>query len=458
MKIRTKLTLLYTAITAAILLLFASIIYFSASKNREKEFFNLLRKEAITKANLFFDAKVDEETLQNIYRSNRSILDEVEVAIYDANFNLLYHDAVDIDFVKETNDMLLKVLVNDEIVFFQEKWQVVGLKFSYNMDDFIITAAAYDSYGFSKLENLMKTMLWGLVGSVAFLLLLGSFIADSALAPIKEMVSKVKRISAQKLNLRLRTTSSKDELNELALTFNHVLDRLEKSFDSQKHFVSNISHELRTPLAAMITELELALQDSNNPKGNIQAIKNTLSDAKKLVKLSNSLLDLAKASYDPSEISRKRIRVDEVVLDAIRLVQNTNKNYRVEINFDGLMDTSTELLVQGNEYLLTLAFSNVIENACKYTGNNTCMIRIGATENNAVIKFEDKGVGIHAEDLPHIFQPFYRGQNKEFVDGNGIGMFLVKKIIDNHNGSIQVHSELDKGTKVQIHLKKEHTQ
>jgi len=454
MKIRSKLTLLYTAITALILLLFATIIFFSAANNREKEFFDLLRKEAVTKANLFFDAQVDENTLQNIYRKNREILNEVEVAIYNTHFELMYHDAVDIDFVKETNEMLLAILEKDELLFYQEDWQVVGLKLFFNGENYIITAAAYDGYGFKKLNNLLVTIFWTFSSAIIFIFLIGRFIAGRALHPIKEMVFKVNRISAQKLNLRLKITKSKDELNELALTFNHMLDRLEKSFNAQKHFVSNISHELRTPLAAMITELELALEEDNNPKNNIEAIKKTLDDAKKLVKLSNSLLDLAKASYDPSEIARKEIRVDEVVLDASRLVQKANKGYRIDLNFDDLLEPGTEIFVHGNEYLLTLAFANVIENACKYAANKTCVVRISAKENEAVVFFEDKGIGISPEDLPHIFEPFYRGANKFFTDGNGIGMFLVKKIIDNHNGNILVASELEKGTTVQINLKR----
>jgi two-component system sensor histidine kinase ArlS len=106
MKIRTRLILLFTLLTASILLVFAVIIYLSASENRENEFYILLRNEAITKANLYFDARVEEKILQDIYRRNREIINEVEVAIYTKDFELLYHDALDIDYVKETREMI----------------------------------------------------------------------------------------------------------------------------------------------------------------------------------------------------------------------------------------------------------------------------------------------------------------------------------------------------------------
>src|SRR5690606_26698951 len=102
MKTRTRLTILFTLITATILLAFAAIIYYTAKENREKEFYTLLKKEDITKANLFLNASVEKQPLQDIYHNNRKVLKEVEVAIYDTGFALLYHDAVDIDFVKET--------------------------------------------------------------------------------------------------------------------------------------------------------------------------------------------------------------------------------------------------------------------------------------------------------------------------------------------------------------------
>src|SRR5690606_41682487 len=100
--------------------------YFSASKEREKEFNALLKKEAITKANIFLNASVDQEILQEIYRNNRKILNEVEVAIYDTVFNLVYHDAADIDYVKETWEMIDEINQTGEISFYQADWQVVG--------------------------------------------------------------------------------------------------------------------------------------------------------------------------------------------------------------------------------------------------------------------------------------------------------------------------------------------
>lgn len=452
MKARTRLTLLFTFITATILLAFAFIIYYSASQNREQEFYAALKKEAITKANLFFNAKVNTKTLQDIYRNNRQILNEVEVAIYDTGFVLLYHDAVEIDFVKENKQMIDEIYQKREINFFQQKWQVVGLQYKFENKIYIITAAAYDQYGYAKLNSLLQSSIVVFIFSILFIYIAGRFFSKKAFEPVKEMTDKAKNITATNLDLRLTTNGSKDELAELANTFNEMLNRLENSFDAQKHFVSNISHELRTPLAAIITELELSANKDRNVEEYKTAILNALSDAKKLVRLSNSLLDLAKASYDPSEIAFKQIRIDEVLLDARQQVQQANTNYKIDIHFENDFENDSQITVNGNEYLLKVAFANLFENGCKFSNDKQSTVSVSFTKDKINLKFIDKGIGISSDDLKNIFTPFYRGENKAFADGNGIGLSLTQKIILLHKGSISVASIPANGTTFTVEI------
>lgn len=452
MKIRTRLTILFTLITATILLAFATLIYISAKENREKEFYSLLRKEALTKANLFFNAKVETKTLQEIYKNNRQLLNEVEVAIYDSSFNLLYHDAVDIDYVKETPEMINEIYQKGEKQFYQEEWQVIGLRYEFENKYYIITATAIDQYGYNKLESLLKNSIIVFVISILFIYIAGRFFSKRAFDPVKEMTEKAKLISATNLDLRLNSNGSEDELSELASTFNEMLNRLENSFDAQKHFVSNISHELRTPLAAIITELELSTNKEKNVGEYKSTIQNALGDAKKLVRLSNSLLDLAKASYDPTEISFKPIRIDEILLDARQQVQKANPNYKIDIHFEDDFENDNQISVNGNEYLLKVAFSNLFENGCKFSRDKQSIVSIGFEKEKIQLRFSDKGIGISKIDLKNIFTPFYRGENKQFADGNGIGLSLTQKIIHLHKGSISVQSKQQQGTIFTVEL------
>ncbi len=452
MKIRTRLTLLFTVITATILLVFAAVIYFSAKQDREREFYSVLKSEAVTKANLFFEAQVPVETLQNIYRNNRQTINEVEVAIYDPQFHLLYHDAVDIDVVKETETLIDQIYSRKEVHFYQDQWQVVGMVYTFKGKQYIITAAALDQYGYNKLENLLQNSLVIFIISLAFIYLLSHFFTNKALNPVREMTDKARLISATNLDLRLSSGTDGDELAELANTFNEMLMRLEKSFDAQKHFVSNISHELRTPLSAIIAELELALAKENTNEGYQKAIAYALTDTQKLVRLSNSLLDLAKASYDPSEIAFKAVRIDEVLLDAMQQVQQANRTYKVDIHFENDFEEDEQICVNGNTYLLKVAFANLIENGCKFSTNLHSRVTISFKPRTIALTFVDHGIGIPSDEVAHIFTPFYRGQNSEFSYGHGIGLSLTQKIIVLHKGSIRVDSTLGKGTQFLIEL------
>jgi len=450
MKIRTRLTLWFAFLTATILLVFASLIYISAYENREKEFYSLLKREALTKANLFFNAKVHAKTLQDIYRNNRQILNEVEVAIYDGSFNLLYHDAVDIDFVKETPKMMAEIQKTGEKQFYQEGWQVIGLRYEFENKSYVITATAIDQYGYTKLNSLLRSSIIVFVISIIFIYVAGRFFSKRAFEPVRKMVEKAKVISATNLDLRLYSRGSLDELSELANTFNEMLSRLESSFESQKNFVSNISHELRTPLAAIIAELELSTNKDRDTAGYKLTIQNALGDATKLVRLLNSLLDLAKASYDPSEISFKQIRIDEILLDARKQIQDSNPAYKIDIIYEQEIQNEHQILIKGNEYLLKVAFANLFENGCKFSANKKCDVFILFQRAKIKLLFKDQGIGISNVDLKEIFTPFYRGENQKFAEGNGIGLSLTQKIIVLHHGSIDIQSEKDKGTTVTV--------
>ncbi|MBN9286129.1 MULTISPECIES: HAMP domain-containing sensor histidine kinase [Flavobacterium] len=452
MTITNRLSLLFTFLTASIVLVFAVIIYLSGEKSRERAFYKSLNKEAITKANLFFKAKIDTQTLQAIYTNNRSIINEVEVAIYDDSFNLLYHDDVDIDIVKENKKMLHSVLKKKEIRFYLDKWQAIGLKYEYQNKNYIIMAAAYDQNGYHSSDSIKRTILILFFSSILFIYIMGRIFSKKALSPVSNIVANVKVISATNLDLRVQIPNSKDEIAELATTFNEMLNRLEKSFEAQKDFVSNISHELRTPLTAMLTELQLSVSNMRTNEEYQKSITNAINDAQKLVRLSNSLLDLAKANYDQAEIGLKEIRLDEVLLDARNDVMHNQPEFKVNLIFEKEIEDDDFISVKGNEYLLKVAFMNLIENGCKFSEEKESTVAITYFKTKTIIRFQDNGIGINNEDLPNIFTPFFRGDNKNFAGGNGIGLSLTQKIIALHNGSISVVSEPGQGTTFTIEL------
>ena len=452
MTIRNRLTFLFMAVIAALLLVFAWVIYFSFSGNREEGYYSSLRQTAITKANLLLDAKIPPRVLQLIYKHSPNSLFQEEVAIYDTSFHLLYHDAVEIDKVKETRKMIDEIVAKKQIKFYQGEMQVVGIFYHHNNKDYVITAAANDQYGYAKLRNLKYTLIISFFVSIIFIYIAGHIFSAKALKPVSDMVDKVEEITATNLDLRINEGNGKDEIAELAITFNAMLNRLEKSFDAQKEFVSNISHELRTPLTAMLTELQVTAEKERSNEYYKDAIDHAIGDAQKVVRLSNSLLDLAKANYDHTEIAFKELRIDELILDARNDVLHDRPSCKINVLFETEIEDDDFISVLGNEYLLRVAFINLMENGCKFSKDNEAAIAITYFKDKTILRFHDHGIGIDADELPHIFTAFYRGANRQFAGGNGIGLSLTKKIIDLHKGSITVNSIKDEGTTFTVEL------
>ena len=452
MTIRNRLTFLFTGIIAALLLAFALVVYFSFSESREDEYYSSLRHTAITKANLLLDAKIQPHVLQLIYKHSPNTLFQEEVAIYDTSFHLLYHDAVEIDKVKETRQMIDEIVAKKQIKFYQGDMQVVGILYHHDNKDYVITSAANDQYGYAKLRNLKYTLIIAFFVAIIFIYIAGHIFSAKALEPVSDLVDEVEEITATNLDLRINEGNGKDEIAELAVTFNAMLNRLEKSFDAQKEFVSNISHELRTPITAMLTEFQVTVEKERSNEYYKDAIHHAISDTQKLVRLSNSLLDLAKANYDHTEIAFKELRLDELILDARNDALHDQPGYKINIVFETEIEDDDFISVLGNEYLLKVAFINLMENGCKFSKDKEAAVAITYFKDKAILRFQDHGIGMDENELPHIFDAFFRGANQKFVSGNGIGLSLTKKIIDLHKGTIGVTSQKNEGTLFTVEL------
>ena len=446
MKIRLKLTLLFCALFGILLLGFSLLIYYSSANGREEEYFKRLRQLAITKTNLLLDAKVQPSVLQLIYKNSLNSLPQEEVAIFDTAFHLLYHDAGDIDRVTETKGMIDSIIALKEIHFYVGDLQAIGFVYPYEGRVYAITAAARDDDGFRKLKALRFDLAAGFLTAILLTLLAGILFSRNALRPVSAMVGRVGEISASRLDLRIGEGNGKDEIAELAITFNHMLTRLQHSFEAQKQFVSNISHELRTPLAAIIAELEISTIRERTTDEYRTMVLLILEDARKLARLSNGLLDLAKASYDQTEISFRELRLDEALMDARQAILHSHPGYKVDIIFEGEIGEGDFISIKGNEYLLKVAFANLMENGCKFSADQQCSVSIDSGPQRTLLRFADRGIGIAEEAIPKIFTPFYRGANQQYADGHGIGLSLTQKIIALHRGRISVLSTIGEGS------------
>ena len=453
MKIRLKLTILFTAIVAAILLVFSFSIFYFYSLFREIEFYERLKDKADKTAELLFEvAEINEEILQIVDKHDITTLSAEEIMMYDINHNLIYKSGK--EYIHFPNSALDNIRRRKEIRFRNGDRETVGILTSIKQKDIIIIASAIDQFGYKKLDNLLLILSSGWLLSVVIIFFAGRYFSSNALAPITEVVDQVDLITASNLNMRVNGGNGQDEIAQLAAKFNKMLERLEEAFIMQRNFVSNASHELRTPLTSITGQIEVTLMQDRTGEEYSHTLHSILEDINGLTKMSNGLLELARVSADQALFKLIAYRIDELVWQTRSEIVKKHADYKVNVEFENFPEEEQELLIEGNVNLLKTALINLMDNACKFSPNHTVDVLLIFTNSEIKMLFMDTGIGIPKEDLAHIFQPFYRSQKNRPIQGFGIGLSLVEKIVKLHKGSIEVNSTENRGTIFTVSLPK----
>ena len=278
----------------------------------------------------------------------------------------------------------------------------------------------------------------------------GLLFSGYALQPIMKIINDVDEINVSKLNIRLHESNQNDEIAKLSVTFNKMLDRLERGFEMQRSFISNASHELRTPLTSMNGHIEVTLKKERSTREYIELLNSLLDDIKSLNKISNNLLDLALVAADINVLQLKNIRVDEVLFAVRERLMKYFPSCKVSLNFVSFPTDEKSLIILGNEQLIESVFFNLMENACKYSVNNAVEVLFTVNDERIELSFKDNGIGIPASEISKIGEPFYRATNVKDMTGNGLGLSLTKKIMELHHGSVKITSEENVGTTVKV--------
>jgi signal transduction histidine kinase len=450
MKIRTRLSIQFSLIVASILILFSAAVYFFSADYRKQEFYTGLRDKGLTTGRLFIEVdEVDSVLLKIIDKNTVSVFPQEEVVIFD-NFNKEVYRNNDTVGIVPTADEIKKIRQEKEYRYRKGQYEIIGLEYRAKNKDYVVVASAIDVYGFSKLRNLRFILITGLVGSVMLTLLGGWIFSGEALKPISKVVQQVETITGFNLKKRVGEGNGKDEIAQLAITFNQMLDRIEAAFEAQRSFVSNASHELRTPLTAITGQLEVTLLNKRSAIEYENILHSVLDDIRDLNKLTNGLLEIAQASIDFSQMKLKSFRVDEMIWQARNEVMKRHDDYTIHINFKSFPDNENELIIPGIETLFKTAIINLMENGCKYSADKQVTVSFSCDAENIYLEFTDNGIGISPADLKLIYEPFYRGENARKFPGQGLGLSLTRRIVDMHRGSLNIFSELNKGTTINL--------
>jgi len=270
------------------------------------------------------------------------------------------------------------------------------------------------------------------------------------LRPVANMSKTVKNITVNALDTRINVSGSQDELKDLANTFNSMLDRIQQSYDQQNQFVSDASHELRTPIAVIQGYANLLDRWGKNDKEvleeSITAIK---SEAENMKGLIEQLLFLARGDKNTQKVEKTDFYIDELIDEIVRETKLIDETHEI------LNEINEKVKVNADRSLLKEALRIFVDNSIKYTAHGG-YVKINSYEEGGsiVISIEDDGAGISKEDLPHIFDRFYRADKSRTKEsgGTGLGLAIAKWIIMKHRGAIEVESKIGEGTKIIIKL------
>ena len=439
MNIRARLSLLFTLLVALIMLLFSVFIYYQYSQFRETEFQQRLEEKATTTVRL-------REDVGEVPKKDLPILSEEQVLIYNERNQLVYNSDGRLNPLSD-QEILRKARKLKKYFFWQGEREGIGITFRDGKNQMlVVVASAYDRYGFSKIQRLRQILFLGWLFCMIIIGVAGWLFAGDALRPVSEIITQVNAISATNIHQRLRVGRQRDELAELAHTFNQMLNRLEEAFVSQKSFVSHASHELRTPLTVMMGQIDVTLMQPRTAIEYTATLENVLEEVKKMISLANGLLELARVNADVATLKFRPVRIDELLWQARSNLLQMQPVYQIDINFDNFPEQEEDLTLGGEATLLTRAFQNLMENGCKYSPGNSVLVMLSFAENTIQLQFIDHGYGIADTDLPHIFEPFYRSESTIGIQGHGIGLTLTHRIIQLHHGQIHIQSQLNQGS------------
>lgn len=297
------------------------------------------------------------------------------------------------------------------------------------------------------MEHLL-TLLLVIVPLLVGLTAVGSYaLASSTLAPIDAITRKAQQISAQDLHERLNLPETPDEVGRLAVTFDMMLSRLQEAFQRERQFTADASHELRTPLTAMQTIIAVTRERRRSPEEYEQVLDDFNGITRGLHRLVDELLQVARGDH-PTPIVSDRVDLSLLLEDVVAVIAPLIETKQLILQDD----IAAGLIVRGDNDNLVRLFVNLLENAVKYTDTGTITIQATAVHNLIQVRIADTGMGIREEDLPYVFDRFYRVDASRTTPGSGLGLSIAQTIAIAHQGIIEVSSEFGRGTTIMVTL------
>ena len=283
-----------------------------------------------------------------------------------------------------------------------------------------------------------------IAGSITFLV-----IADIIVKPISRLTKATNELSKGNYRVRVNYTG-KDEIARLNRSFNQMAQQLAKQDETRQQFISDVSHEFQTPLTAIQGFATILKNEQLSDEQRQKYADIILFHSKRLSTLSKNMLQLTLLEGEDVKLETSEFSLIEQLNRVIETQDNFALSKNIEIEFEV---PKNDIRIVGDESRLEQVWINLINNAIKYTQDNgVVMIHVKKTSKEVEVAIEDTGVGMSKEAISHIFERFYRQDKSRSVEGNGLGLSIVKRIVDLHHGRIDVVSREEGGSRFTVYL------
>ncbi|MCT2562427.1 HAMP domain-containing histidine kinase [Chryseobacterium herbae] len=436
MSLKRKIAL---TISIAFSLLFAmvmAVIYLSFNDFRRDEFKERFRQRLEFTSHFISKSKDFEEEAPIFFNENSdNILLNETILIFNSEKELIYSTIKDRNVTWDS--ALLKELDEKKIIYTEKTVpEIYAALRNINGENYYILTSALDTNGKSKLEYLKYLLITAYVMSTLLIGFFSYYFMGQFLRPLEDLNTEISEVTAHKLTTQIPVQESDDEINVLAKSFNTMIARLDDVFQSQKDFTASASHEIRTPITRMAFQLENLIKFEEHSPETLTSLKQIQKDVYQLSDLTNSLLLLTKFDKENIQSIYEEVRIDEVIFEAFEAVEKSYPSLKLDFLISEDTSENGLLTISGIQSLLVIVFINLFKNAAVYSDDEEVDVLITETNDQLTVDVISRGNTIPEEEQAKLFEAFMRGNNSQNISGSGLGLRIVKRILEYHGAEI----------------------
>jgi signal transduction histidine kinase len=439
MKVQTRLSLFSSIVFGLIFVVISFLIYGLYYRNVTRSIYDTLQTTALITAVFFLEEdELNKEEFSKAKKQFNELASHSSYQIYNEADSVSYGSPLPL----LPPELLESVRGGQHLAFSHEGFLCYGIYYEDNQGDFVIVSKEKEEALRSQLYLLCWILMTAFVLGMGAVILLSRWMANVAYRPFRTVIEQVTAISTRDLDKQIEIPNTKDELQDLIITFNHLLAQLSETFIIQRNFVSYVSHEFKTPLASLVGNLEVFSMKDRTPEEYKQLSQELIQEIKQLEETLDTLLIISDLRNRPAVSAS--VRIDEVTWEIISKLLNQYRKSNLFLAIEVSPEDEHLLNVSIERAQLLIILYNLIENAVKYSNGEQVDICIYKTEERLALSVTDKGIGIPSDLLTNISKPFYR------AEGGGVRLSIALRILEKNHIEYNIHSVVNEGTTITL--------